>query len=36
MGVGERRGRIGTFFWSWKPTCPVAMPAFLWRFDQGV
>ena len=25
-----------TFFWSWKPTCPVAIPAFLWRFDQGV
>lgn len=38
---GEGRGRnemgwLGTFLLSWKPTWPVAMPAFLCRFAHGV
>lgn len=40
VGVGEGRkevwGRVNTFLASWNPTCPVAMEAFLCKFDQGV
>ncbi len=38
-GVGRGRnemGWLGTFLLSWKPTWPVAMPAFLCRFAHGV
>lgn len=32
-GVGKSEH---TFLGSWNPTCPVAMEAFLCKFDQGV